>query len=96
VSAGDIYKGTHSGWYSVSDECFYSPTQTTKGEDGRVYATETGNEVVWEEEENWKFRLGAFRERLTTWASREGGELVCGTAEVSKLLLMLISQPSSL
>ena len=79
MSAGDIYKGTHSGWYSVSDECFYSLTQTTKGEDGKVYATETGNEVVWEEEENWKFRLGAFRERLTAWASREGGKLVYDT-----------------
>jgi methionyl-tRNA synthetase len=76
VAAGDIYKGTHSGWYSVSDECFYSVPQVHKGEDGRMIATETGNEVVWEEEVNWKFRLGAFKARLQEWASREGGECV--------------------
>jgi methionyl-tRNA synthetase len=74
VFAGDIYKGTHSGWYSVSDECFYSSNQVTTGDDGRVVANETGNEVTWEEEVNWKFRLGAFRDRLTEWASGNGGK----------------------
>lgn len=73
MAAGDIYKGTHSGWYSISDECFYSPTQVKEAEDGKVYAIETGNEVFWEEEENWKFRLGAFKEKLSEWAGRHGG-----------------------
>lgn len=25
--AGHIYKGSHSGWYAVSDECFYTEAQ---------------------------------------------------------------------
>lgn len=29
-----------------------------------LVAQETGNAVEWAEEENWKFRLSAFRERL--------------------------------
>lgn len=76
VAAGDIYKGTHSGWYSISDECFYSSNQVTKADDGKVYANETGNEVTREEEENWKFRLGSFREKLLDWASQEGGKFI--------------------
>ncbi|CAE6442460.1 unnamed protein product [Rhizoctonia solani] len=30
VERGHIYKGTHSGWYSVSDECFYPESQVEK------------------------------------------------------------------
>lgn len=70
VQSGDIYKGTHSGWYSISDECFYSPSQITKLDDGRVVATETGNEVVLEEEQNWKFRLTGYKDKLRTWLSK--------------------------
>jgi hypothetical protein len=33
-----------------------------------MISIETGNEVVWEEEVNWKFRLGAFKDRLLAWA----------------------------
>jgi methionyl-tRNA synthetase len=71
VERGDIYKGTHCGWYSVSDECFYSETQITKDAwTGITVATETGNEVVWEEEGNWKFRLENYREKLSEWVNR--------------------------
>jgi hypothetical protein len=59
----------------VSDECFYSPNQVAQAVDDKTYATETGNEVTWEEEENWKFRLGAFTDKLTQWASVNGSEL---------------------
>lgn len=65
-----MYKGTHSGWYSISDECFYSEKQIRQDESGKIVAIETGNEVVWEEEENWKFRLPRYRERLLSWADR--------------------------
>lgn len=66
VASGNIYKGGHEGWYSVSDECFYSDQQVEK-RDGVMIATETGNEVTWQEEENWKFRLGAYKEDLLRW-----------------------------
>jgi methionyl-tRNA synthetase len=41
-------------------------------ETGKTVAIETGNEVFWEEEENWKFRLPQYRERLLEWIN--GGE----------------------
>ena len=27
MQKGHIYQGTHVGWYSVSDEAFYTPVQ---------------------------------------------------------------------
>ncbi|EGO28063.1 hypothetical protein SERLADRAFT_462513 [Serpula lacrymans var. lacrymans S7.9] len=64
---GLIYKGSYEGWYSVSDECFYTDTQVTKssipGGDVMV-SIETGSVVEWSAEENYKFRLSAFRDSL--------------------------------
>jgi methionyl-tRNA synthetase len=67
VESGAVYKGSHSGWYSVSDECFYTETQIEKGPNGTMIATESGSEVVWQEEENWKFRLSMFAGHLRKW-----------------------------
>lgn len=68
VRRGWVYKSEHKGWYSVSDETFYTESSIEKrvDEDGveRVYAIETGKEVEWTSEENWHFRLSAFREPL--------------------------------
>ncbi|KAB5594508.1 Methionyl-tRNA synthetase [Ceratobasidium theobromae] len=73
VDRGYIYKGTHSGWYSVSDECFYPESQVTKFKDpqtGERYmaqiSKETGQRVEWSEEENYKFKLSSFRRPLIT------------------------------
>ncbi|CAE6406518.1 unnamed protein product [Rhizoctonia solani] len=62
VERGHIYKGTHSGWYSISDECFYPESQVeniTDSKTGNTYTVskETGQRVEWSEEENYKFRL---------------------------------------
>lgn len=67
---GLIYKGKHEGWYSITDECFYTDTQVTKvvpsvpGESEYYISVETGSKVEWTQEENYKFRLSAFRESL--------------------------------
>ncbi|KAJ3488505.1 hypothetical protein NLI96_g2773 [Meripilus lineatus] len=72
-TCGYIYKGSHEGWYSVSDECFYTNGQVTKLEnqpqtdleDSETYiSSETGSKVEWTQEENYKFCLSAFREPL--------------------------------
>ena len=65
---GLIYKDRHSGWYSVSDECFYPQIQTTTtvdaaGQEQRI-STESGSTVEWQEEENYKFRLSEFQHIL--------------------------------
>lgn len=69
MEKGLIYKGSHSGWYSVSDEAFYPANQVTDVVDAKTGETkkvsiETQSEVVYQEEENYFFRLSAFRDRL--------------------------------
>ncbi|KAJ3553901.1 hypothetical protein NM688_g3375 [Phlebia brevispora] len=66
---GLIYKGSHEGWYSISDECFYTDKQVSRvpaasGSEEHYISSETGTKVEWTHEENYKFRLSAFRESL--------------------------------
>lgn len=73
MAKGLIYKGSHEGWYAISDECFYTASQVhdvpSPTEPGATVKTsiETGSAVEWTSEENYKFRLSAFRERLINW-----------------------------
>jgi methionyl-tRNA synthetase len=67
---GLIYKGSYAGWYSISDECFYTEDQITKAaladNPEMIYyvATETGSRVEWIQEENYMFKLSSFRDKL--------------------------------
>ncbi|KAI8818075.1 tRNA synthetases class I (M)-domain-containing protein [Fimicolochytrium jonesii] len=71
---GYIYKGTHEGWYSVSDETFYPATQVeeVRAADGttKMVSKETGQPVTWTTEENYKFRLSAFQSQLQSWLTQ--------------------------
>ncbi|KAG0296439.1 methionyl-tRNA synthetase [Dissophora globulifera] len=69
---GYIYKGKHEGWYSVSDEAFYPSTHVQEKlneKTGEKYhiAVETGKMVEWTTEENYKFKLSAFTDKLNEW-----------------------------
>ncbi|GAA5907951.1 hypothetical protein JCM5296_000769 [Sporobolomyces johnsonii] len=71
---GYIYKSSYAGWYAVSDEAYYTESQVAEVIDpksGEKYmaSVETGTRVEWMEEENYKFRLSAFREPLLEWLS---------------------------
>ncbi|KAH6689005.1 methionyl-tRNA synthetase [Plectosphaerella plurivora] len=66
---GHIYETTHSGWYCVSDECFYAEDEierTVVPLTGRTIMASivSGNEVEWIEEKNYHFRMTAFRDQL--------------------------------
>jgi methionyl-tRNA synthetase len=56
---GDVYKGKYEGWYCVDDETFWLES---KLRDGRCPTC--GREVQWISEEDWFFRLSAYRDRL--------------------------------
>ncbi len=60
MAAGDIYKGTYSGWYCIGDNEFKTDAQIV---DGRCPDHPT-LELQWLEEENYFFRLSAYQERL--------------------------------
>lgn len=64
-----LYKGTHEGWYSVSDECFYAKNEVHAAvvpQTGRkiMASIESGNEVEWIKEDTWFFPLSKYKDRL--------------------------------
>ncbi|XP_047440815.1 methionine--tRNA ligase, mitochondrial [Mugil cephalus] len=70
-SKGLIYKGSYEGWYSTQDESFLMPTQVcdaldSTGKEIKV-SLESGHKVEWMKEDNYMFRLSAFRSQLLDW-----------------------------
>ncbi|KAI9286339.1 tRNA synthetases class I (M)-domain-containing protein [Umbelopsis sp. AD052] len=71
---GYIYKGKHEGWYSISDEAFYTSGQVQEAVDEKtgkkvMVSVETGQPVEWTVEENYKFKLSACQDDLRAWLS---------------------------
>lgn len=73
-SKGFIYKGQHSGWYSVSDETFYPESQIEQKvlENGdKVHvSSETGKVVEWCSEENYFFALSKLQPKLLEYVEQ--------------------------
>ncbi|SOC38539.1 methionyl-tRNA synthetase [Rhizobium subbaraonis] len=63
AAAGDIYKDSYSGWYSVRDEAYYQEGETELRDDGVRYGPQ-GTPVEWVEEESYFFRLSDYQDRL--------------------------------
>ncbi|KAI9202586.1 tRNA synthetases class I (M)-domain-containing protein [Polychytrium aggregatum] len=77
---GYIYKGHHEGWYCVSDETFYPENQVEEATDAhgkkKMISKESGKDVEWTREENYKFRLSEFREKLIAWMKQDPSVIV--------------------
>ncbi len=58
-----IYLSKYSGWYSVSDEAFYSDNEI-KEENGINISTISGSKVEWVEEESYFFKLSEWENKL--------------------------------
>lgn len=71
VEKGDIYKGTHEGWYSISDETFYTAEETTTISSDKRISTETGNSVEWIREVNYRFKLAKYIPEVRQWLSND-------------------------
>ena len=61
-AAGDIYKDSYAGWYSVRDEAYYDEEETRL--DGGIRVGPQGTPVEWVEEESYFFRLSKYADRL--------------------------------
>ena len=59
----DIYLSKYSGWYSVSDEAFYSEDEISEKNNNKI-ATSSGSIVEWIEEESYFFRLSKWQNNL--------------------------------
>jgi len=63
VKSGDIYLSKYKGWYSVSDEAYYSPDEI-EDKDGKKISSFSGSTVEWVEEESFFFKLSAWENKL--------------------------------
>lgn len=59
---GYIYKDTYAGWYSVSDETYYTEDELVDGK-----SPDSGHDVEWLEEESYYFKLSEFQEKLLAY-----------------------------
>ena len=68
---GYIYLGNHESWYCKSDESFLTDMQVEDSTDGDgnviKVSKESGHMVEMLCEENYKFRLSSFQDRLVQW-----------------------------
>lgn len=72
LAQDDIYLGEYSGWYSVSDEEFFTESQLVevyRDADGNVTGgvAPTGNEVTLVKEESYFFRMSKYADRLVQY-----------------------------
>ena len=63
VSSNDIYLSKYSGWYSVSDEAFYSDEEIDTKDNLKVSKI-SGSKVEWVEEESFFFKLSSWQNKL--------------------------------
>jgi len=63
VNSGDIYLSKYSGWYSISDEAFYSENEITTKDKIKI-STSSGSPVEWIEEESYFFKLSKWQDNL--------------------------------
>ena len=72
LEKGDIYLGEYSGWYSVSDEEFFTESQLVevyRDDQGNVIGgvAPSGHEVELVSEESYFFKLSNYADRLTAF-----------------------------
>jgi len=63
LDSGDIYLSKYAGWYSVSDEAYYTEDEIIN-ENGKKISKLSGSSVDWFEEESYFFKLSAWQNQL--------------------------------
>ncbi len=63
IKNDDIYLSKYSGWYSISDEAFYSDDEI-EDIDGKKQAISSKSSVEWMDEESYFFRLSKWEKPL--------------------------------
>lgn len=72
LKQGDIYKGKYAGWYSVSDEEYFTESQLAevyKDDNGKVIGGKapSGHEVQLVEEDCYFFKMSKYADRLVQY-----------------------------
>ncbi|WP_281164023.1 methionine--tRNA ligase [Allofustis seminis] len=72
LDQGDIYLGEYAGWYSISDEEFFTESQLTevfRDAQGKVIGgiAPSGHHVEWVKEESYFFKMSKYADRLVEY-----------------------------
>lgn len=67
---GDLYTQEYAGWYSTSEERFWTEKDLVDGK-----CPVSGNPVEWIEETNWFFKMSAYADQLRDWIADNPGFL---------------------
>ncbi|OFI46253.1 methionine--tRNA ligase [Floricoccus penangensis] len=78
LAQGDIYLGEYEGWYSVSDEEYFTESQLTevyRDVDGKVIGgiAPSGHEVELVKEESYFFKMSKYADRLVEYYDEHPG-----------------------
>ncbi|VDC06148.1 unnamed protein product [Peniophora sp. CBMAI 1063] len=77
AAKGLIRKAVYTGYYSVTDECFYTRDQVQEQPDGTFTSLETGSLVELSEEENYMFSLSHLGSALSElYRAKAGGSTI--------------------
>ena len=63
LESGDIYLSKYAGWYSVSDEAYYTEDEIIS-DNGKKISKSSGSSADWFEEESYFFKLSAWENKL--------------------------------
>ncbi|MFC3927845.1 methionine--tRNA ligase [Streptococcus caprae] len=90
LAQDDIYLGEYSGWYSVSDEEFFTESQLTevfRDETGKVTGgvAPSGHEVEWVSEESYFFRMGKYADRLLAFY-KENPDFITPNSRMNEMI----------
>lgn len=90
LAQDDIYLGEYSGWYSVSDEEFFTESQLTevfRDETGKVTGgiAPSGHQVEWVSEESYFFRMGKYADRLLAFY-KENPDFITPNSRMNEMI----------
>lgn len=85
--SGDIYKGTHRGWYCMTDECFYPEHQVDTVK--KCLHTDPAKTVIYTEEVNYIFRLNRYHQKILDWIQQGENSPIIPFSRSHDLLAML-------
>ena len=94
VDQGDIYLDEYQGWYSVSDETYYTELQLVDpiyDENGKVIggkSPDSGHPVELVKEESYFFRMGKYADRLLAFYE-ENPEFIQPESRKNELITLL-------
>ena len=83
----EIYLSKYSGWYSVSDEAFYSEDEIQE-KNNRQISKISGSVVEWVEEESYFFRLSRWQEPLLKFYS-DNPKFILPDSRKNEVLVLL-------